>query len=161
MRLHELRPQSGSRKKDKRIGRGIGSGHGKTSTKGHKGGLARSGGGGKGPGFEGGQMPLIRRIPKRGFTSRFRDEAAVVNLESLNRFDGNSTVTPEQLKEAGLVRRSATAVKILGQGKLSKPLTVQAHRFSQTASEKIQKAGGKAETIRTTREKTSPSVKAQ
>jgi len=106
-------------------------------------------------------MPLIRRIPKRGFTSRFRDEAAVVNLGSLNRFNGNSIVTPDQLKDAGLVRRSANAVKILGQGELSKPLTVQAHRFSRSASEKIQKAGGKAETIRAVSEKTSPSVKAR
>jgi len=161
MRLHELQPKSGSRKKEKRIGRGIGSGHGKTSTKGHKGGLARSGGGGKGPGFEGGQMPLIRRIPKRGFTNRFRDEAAVVNLESLNRFNENSTVTPEQLKEAGLVRRSATAVKILGQGELSKPLTIQAHQFSRSASEKIQKAGGNAEMIRAAAGKTSLSAKAR
>jgi large subunit ribosomal protein L15 len=106
-------------------------------------------------------MPLIRRIPKRGFTNRFRDEAAVVNLESLNRFDGKSTVTPDQLKEAGLVRRSATAVKILGQGELSKALTIQAHRFSRSASEKIQKAGGRAETIKTTSGKTSQSEKAR
>ncbi|MBI3610643.1 MAG: 50S ribosomal protein L15 [Nitrospirae bacterium] len=149
MRLNELQPQPGSRKKEKRIGRGIGSGHGKTSTKGHKGGLARSGGGGKGPGFEGGQMPLIRRIPKRGFTPLFREPAAVVNLENLNRFDGKSAVTPEQLKNAGLVRRSAAAVKILGQGELSKPLTIQAHQFSRSAIEKIRKAGGKADVIRT------------
>jgi large subunit ribosomal protein L15 len=106
-------------------------------------------------------MPLIRRIPKRGFTNRFRDEAAVVNLESLNRFNENSAVTPEQLKEAGLVRRSATAVKILGQGELNKPLTIHAHRFSRTASEKIQKAGGRAEMIKATSEKTSQSEKAR
>ncbi|HET6466684.1 MAG TPA: 50S ribosomal protein L15 [Nitrospiria bacterium] len=161
MRLHELKPQKGSRKKEKRIGRGIGSGHGKTSTKGHKGGLARSGGGGKGPGFEGGQMPLIRRIPKRGFKNRFRDEASVVNLESLNRFNGKSIVTPEQLKEAGLVRRSATAVKVLGQGELTKPLSIQAHQFSRSALEKIQKAGGKAETIRKASGKPDLSVKAR
>ena len=149
MRLNELRPQTGSRKKEKRIGRGIGSGHGKTSTKGHKGGLARSGGGGKGPGFEGGQMPLIRRIPKRGFTSLYRDDAAaVVNLQSLNRFEAKSSVTPEQLKGAGLVRNSAVAVKILGGGELSKPLMIQAHQFSRSAVEKIQKAGGKAEVIK-------------
>ncbi len=161
MRLNELRPKEGSRKKEKRIGRGIGSGHGKTSTKGHKGGLARSGGGGKGPGFEGGQMPLIRRIPKRGFTSHFPDGAAVVNLESLNRFDAKSTVTPEQLKEAGLVRKSAAAVKILGEGELSKPLMIQAHRFSRSAMEKIQKAGGKADVIKTASKKTEVSVKAK
>lgn len=148
MNLNDLRPQRGSRKKEKRIGRGIGSGHGKTSTKGHKGGLARSGGGGKGPGFEGGQMPLIRRIPKRGFKNRFRDAASIVNLESLNRFDANSTVTPEQLKSSGLVRNSAGAIKILGAGALKKPLTVQAHRFSRSAVEKIQKAGGKVEEIK-------------
>lgn len=159
MRLNELRPKEGSRKKEKRIGRGIGSGHGKTSTKGHKGGLARSGGGGKGPGFEGGQMPLIRRIPKRGFTSHFPDGAAVVNLESLNRFDAKSTVTPEQLKAAGLVRNSAAAVKILGEGELSKPLMIQAHQFSRSAMEKIQKAGGKADLIKTASAKTAVSAK--
>lgn len=159
MRLNELRPKEGSRKKEKRIGRGIGSGHGKTSTKGHKGGLARSGGGGKGPGFEGGQMPLIRRIPKRGFTSHFPDGAAIVNLESLNRFDAKSTVTPEQLKEAGLVRKSAAAVKILGEGELSKPLMIQAHQFSRSAMEKIQKAGGRADVIKTASTKTAVSVK--
>jgi large subunit ribosomal protein L15 len=148
MRLNDLRPQRGSRKKEKRIGRGIGSGHGKTSTKGHKGGLARSGGGGKGPGFEGGQMPLIRRIPKRGFNNRFREAASIVNLQSLNRFEANSTVTPEQLKSSGLIRHSADAVKILGEGALSKPLKVHAHRFSRSAVEKIEKAGGKAERIK-------------
>lgn len=161
MRLNELRPKEGSRKKEKRIGRGIGSGHGKTSTKGHKGGLARSGGGGKGPGFEGGQMPLIRRIPKRGFTSHFPDGAAIVNLESLNQFDAKSTVTPEQLKAAGLVRKSAATVKILGEGQLSKPLMIQAHQFSRSAMEKIQKAGGKADLIKTTSAKTAVSVKAK
>jgi large subunit ribosomal protein L15 len=161
MRLNELRPKEGSRKKEKRIGRGIGSGHGKTSTKGHKGGLARSGGGGKGPGFEGGQMPLIRRIPKRGFTSHFPDGPAIVNLESLNRFDAKSTVTPEQLKNAGLVRKSAAAVKILGEGELSKPLMIQAHQFSRSAMEKIQKAGGKADVIKTASAKTEISPKAK
>ncbi len=159
MRLNELRPKEGSRKKEKRIGRGIGSGHGKTSTKGHKGGLSRSGGGGKGPGFEGGQMPLIRRIPKRGFTSHFPDGAAIVNLESLNRFDAKSTITPDQLKEAGLVRKSAAAVKILGEGNLNKPLTIQAHQFSRSAMEKIQKAGGKADLIKKASAKKTVSVK--
>jgi len=148
MRLNELRPQAGARKREKRIGRGPGSGHGKTSTKGHKGGLSRSGGGGKGPGFEGGQMPLIRRIPKRGFTSHFPEGAAIVNLESLNRFEAKSTVTPDQMKGAGLVRKSAAAVKILGDGNLDKPLVIQAHQFSRSAIEKIQKAGGKADLIK-------------
>jgi large subunit ribosomal protein L15 len=161
MKLNELRPKEGSRKKEKRIGRGIGSGHGKTSTKGHKGGLARSGGGGKGPGFEGGQMPLIRRIPKRGFTSHFPEGPAVVNLESLNRFDTKSTVTPERLKEAGLVRKSVAAVKILGGGSLSKPLVIQAHLYSRSAVEKIQKAGGKAEVIKSTPAKKEISAKAK
>lgn len=161
MRLNELRPKKGSRKKEKRIGRGIGSGHGKTSTKGHKGGLARSGGGGKGPGFEGGQMPLIRRIPKRGFTSHFPDGPAVVNLESLNRFDATSAVTPGRLKEAGLIRRSAGEVKILGEGNLDKPLVIQAHQYSRSAMEKIQKAGGKAEVIKSATAKKGMSVKAK
>lgn len=148
MRLNELQPQRGSRKREKRIGRGIGSGHGKTSTKGHKGGLARSGGGGKGPAFEGGQTPFIRRIPKRGFTNRFRHKPAVVNLRSLNRFDPEVAVTPDQLKKVGLIRRSAEAVKILGQGELSRPLVIEAHQFSRSAIEKIQKAGGKTEVIK-------------
>ncbi len=147
MKLNDLKPKAGSKTKEKRIGRGIGSGHGKTSTKGHKGGLARSGGGGKGPGFEGGQMPLIRRIPKRGFRSLFRNEVAVVNLQSLNRLAAKAPVTPVQLKEAGIVRSSATAVKILALGELKRPLTIQAHYFSGSALEKIKKAGGKAEVI--------------
>jgi large subunit ribosomal protein L15 len=161
MKLNELRPKEGSRKKEKRIGRGIGSGHGKTSTKGHKGGLARSGGGGKGPGFEGGQMPLIRRIPKRGFTSHFPDGPAVVNLESLNRFDSKTAVTPDRLKEAGLVRKSAEAVKILGEGNLTKPLVIQADLYSRSAVEKIQKSGGKAEVIKSPLAKKELGVKAK
>lgn len=161
MKLNELRPKEGSRKKEKRIGRGIGSGHGKTSTKGHKGGLARSGGGGKGPGFEGGQMPLIRRIPKRGFTSHFPEGPAVVNLERLNRFDTKEPVTPDRLKEAGLVRKSAGAVKILGGGSLTKPLVIQAHLYSRSAMEKIQKSGGKAEVIKSPPAKEEIGVKAK
>ena len=146
MRLNELRPAKGARKKEKRIGRGPGSGHGKTSTKGHKGQLARAGGG-KAPGFEGGQMPLIRRIPKRGFHNIFRIEYAVVNLKMLTRFEGQENITPQRLREAGLVKSRNARIKILGEGELTRPLVIQAHRFSQSAIEKIQKAGGKAEVL--------------
>ncbi len=146
MRLNELRPAKGARKKEKRIGRGPGSGHGKTSTKGHKGQLARTGGG-KGPGFEGGQMPLIRRIPKRGFHNIFRTEYTVVNLKMLTRFEGQEDITPQRLREAGLVKSRNARIKILGEGELTRPLVIQAHRFSQSAIEKIQKAGGKAEVL--------------
>lgn len=146
MRLNELRPAKGARKKEKRIGRGPGSGHGKTSTKGHKGQLARAGGG-KGPGFEGGQMPLIRRIPKRGFHNIFRTEYTAVNLKMLTRFEGQEDITPQRLREAGLVKSRNARIKILGEGELTRPLVIQAHRFSQSAIEKIQKAGGKAEVL--------------
>ena len=146
MRLNELRPAKGARKKEKRIGRGPGSGHGKTSTKGHKGQLARAGGG-KASGFEGGQMPLIRRIPKRGFHNIFRIEYAVVNLKMLTRFEGQENITPQRLREAGLVKSRNARIKILGEGELTRPLVIQAHRFSQSAIEKIQKAGGKAEVL--------------
>lgn len=146
MRLNELRPAKGARKKEKRIGRGPGSGHGKTSTKGHKGYLARAGGG-KGPGFEGGQMPLIRRIPKRGFHNIFRTEYTVVNLKMLTRFEGQEDITPQRLREAGLVKSRNARIKILGEGELTRPLVIQAHRFSQSAIGKIQKAGGKAEVL--------------
>ena len=159
MKLNELRPRPGSRKREKRIGHGVGSGHGKTSTKGHKGQSARTGGG-KGPGFEGGQMPLIRRIPKRGFKNPFRIAPAVVNLEPLNQFDGKVPVTPEKMKEAGLVRRSADLVKVLGVGELKKPLTVLAHRFSRSAMDKIQKAGGKAQVIETRKTAAGPGAPA-
>jgi len=146
VRLNELRPAKGARKKEKRIGRGPGSGHGKTSTKGHKGQLARAGGG-KAPGFEGGQMPLIRRIPKRGFHNIFRIEYTVVNLKMLTRFEGQEDITPQRLREAGLVKSRNARIKILGEGELTRPLVIQAHRFSQSAIEKIQKAGGKAEVL--------------
>lgn len=146
MRLNELRPAKGARKKEKRVGRGPGSGHGKTSTKGHKGHLARAGGG-KGPGFEGGQMPLIRRIPKRGFHNIFRTEYTVVNLKMLTRFEGQEDITPQRLREAGLVKSRNARIKILGEGELTRPLIIQAHRFSQSAIKKIQKAGGKAEVL--------------
>ncbi|SHM85459.1 LSU ribosomal protein L15P [Caldanaerovirga acetigignens] len=146
MRLHDLKPAKGSRKRPKRVGRGIGSGHGKTSTRGHKGQNARSGGGVR-PGFEGGQMPLIRRIPKRGFTNKFKKEYAIVNVKDLNVFEENTKVTPELLKEKGLIKQIKDGVKILGDGELNVKLEVVAHAFSSSAKEKIEAAGGKAEVI--------------
>lgn len=146
MKLHELAPAVGSKKKRKRIGRGPGSGHGKTATKGHKGLLARSGGG-KRPGFEGGQMPLIRRVPKYGFTNLFRTQYAVVNLKSLVALEGIDHITPQVLVEAGLIKRRVLPVKILGAGEVGRPIVVQAHKFSKSAAEKIQAAGGRAEVI--------------
>ncbi|MCG0276118.1 MAG: 50S ribosomal protein L15 [Thermosediminibacteraceae bacterium] len=146
MRLHDLRPAEGSRKKPKRVGRGIGSGHGKTSTRGHKGQNSRSGGGVR-PGFEGGQMPLVRRIPKRGFTNKFKKEYAIVNVKALNVFEENTRVTPELLKEKGLIKQIKDGVKILGDGELKVKLEVVAHAFSNSAKEKIEAAGGKVEVI--------------
>ncbi len=146
MQLHQLKPMRGSKKREKRIGRGPGSGHGKTSTKGHKGHLSRSGGG-KAHGFEGGQMPLTRRIPKRGFNNIFRSVYSVVNLKDLSLFDGKEAVTPEQLREAGLIKSMKARVKILGEGELQRPLLIQAHRFSRSAMDKIKKANGRAEVL--------------
>jgi large subunit ribosomal protein L15 len=146
MKLHDLRPATGSKKRRKRIGRGPGSGHGKTATKGHKGLLARSGGG-KRPGFEGGQMPLIRRLPKFGFTNPFRTEYAIVNLKSFENWTGGETVTPQAMVDAGLVKRKMLPIKILGHGDLNKSLVVQAHKFSKSAEAKIQAAGGRVEVI--------------
>jgi large subunit ribosomal protein L15 len=146
MRLHDLKPGAGARKERKRVGRGIGSGLGKTAGKGNKGQLARSGGG-KGAAFEGGQTPLQRRLPKRGFTNRFREEIAHVNVESLNVFEDGAVVTPDALIGAGLIARKAKTVKVLAKGDLDKALTVKAHRFSQASIEKIQAAGGKVEVI--------------
>ncbi|CAJ1226522.1 50S ribosomal protein L15 [Lactiplantibacillus xiangfangensis] len=143
MKLHELTPSEGSRFSRRRIGRGDSSGQGKTSGRGQKGQKAR---GKVRVGFEGGQMPLYRRIPKRGFTNINRKEYAVVNLDSLNRFDDGAEVTPESLKEAGLVKKSS-AVKVLGNGKLNKKLTVKASKFSATAVAAIEAAGGKTEVI--------------
>ncbi|MFC6201864.1 50S ribosomal protein L15 [Lactiplantibacillus nangangensis] len=143
MKLHELTPSEGSRFSRRRIGRGDSSGQGKTSGRGQKGQKAR---GKVRVGFEGGQMPLYRRIPKRGFTNINRKEYAVVNLDGLNRFDDGAEVTPESLKEAGLVKKSA-AVKVLGNGKLDKKLTVKANKFSETAVKAIEAAGGKTEVI--------------
>ncbi|MEK7286196.1 MAG: 50S ribosomal protein L15 [Nitrospirota bacterium] len=144
MKINELRPEEGARKKEKRIGRGPGSGHGKTSTKGHKGQKARSGGV-KPPGFEGGQQPLIRRVPKRGFRSLFRKEYTIVNLEQLERFDANTVIDPKFLEENGLVKKGE--VKILAQGVLTKPLIVCAHKFSEQAVAKIESLGGKVERL--------------
>jgi len=144
MRLEELKPSQGSRKKSKRVGRGPGSGSGKTAGKGHKGQKARSGGV-KGPGFEGGQMPLQRRLPKRGFTNIFRKEYAVVNLRDLASLSG--TITPETMMEQGLVRNPKDGIKVLGVGELKSGIIVRAHKFSKSAMDKIQAAGGKAEVI--------------
>ena len=144
MKLHELGPAAGSTTAPKRLGRGVGSGLGKTSGKGHKGAKARSGGG-KRPGFEGGQMPLYRRVPKKGFTNIFRTEYATVNVGQLEIFDNGATVTVETLKEAGLVKKTLAGVKILGNGDLTKKITVEAAKFSQAAKEKIEALGGKAE----------------
>lgn len=146
MNLHELTPARGATKRRKRIGRGPGSGHGKTATKGHKGLLARSGGG-KRPGFEGGQMPLVRRLPKFGFSNPFRTEYAIVNVKSFEAWKGSETITPQAMVEAGLVKRSRLPIKILGGGELKRPVVVQAHKFSKSAEAKIQAAGGRVEVI--------------
>ncbi len=146
MKLHELQPSEGSRKNRKRVGRGMASGHGKTSGRGHKGQNARSGGGVR-LGFEGGQTQLFQRLPKRGFTNINRKEYAIVNVETLNRFDNDTVVTPELLVESGIVRKKTEDIKILGNGKLEKQLTVKAHKFSTSAVEAIEAAGGKAEVI--------------
>jgi len=146
MKLSDLRPPEGARKKRKRIGRGEGSGHGGTSTKGHKGYKARSGGT-VAPGYEGGQMPLQRRLPKRGFKNPFRREYNIINVRDLNRFPAGTVVDLTALKESGLVKRAYWGVKVLGEGTLSQALTVQAHHYSLAAKNKIEAAGGKAEVI--------------
>ncbi|MDF2947621.1 MAG: rplO [Bacillales bacterium] len=146
MKLHELKPAAGSRQEPKRKGRGIGSGNGKTAGKGHKGQNARSGGGVR-PGFEGGQTPLFRRLPKRGFTNINRKEFAIVNLDVLNRFEDGTEVTPELLIETGIVRNEKSGIKILGNGKVEKKLTVKAHNFSRSAVEAIEAAGGVTEVV--------------
>ena len=146
MRLEDLKPQPGAKKNQKRVGRGVGSGHGKTATKGHKGQKARSGGV-KPAGFEGGQMPLQRRIPKRGFTNIFRKEYAVVNLTDLDAASAVGTITPETMLQNGLIKSLKAEIKVLGMGELKKGVTIRAHKFSKTAIEKIEAAGGKAEVI--------------
>jgi len=145
MKLHELKPAEGSTKTRKRVGRGNGSGLGNTAGRGHKGQNARSGGGVR-PGFEGGQMPIIRRIPKRGFTNIFGKEYVVVNVSDLEeRFQDGDVVTVEALVESGLVKKVRDGVKVLGDGELTKALTVKVHKVSKTAAEKIVAAGGKVE----------------
>ncbi|MGI6566681.1 MAG: 50S ribosomal protein L15 [Limnochordia bacterium] len=147
MRLHELKPAPGARPVGKRLGRGIGSGLGKTSGRGQKGQKSRSGGG-KGPHFEGGQTPLQRRLPKRGFTNIFKKVYNEVKLEALNRFEEGTVVTPELMMEAGIVRRiGSDLIKVLGDGNIEKALTVQAHGFTKSAAAKIEAAGGKVEVI--------------
>jgi large subunit ribosomal protein L15 len=146
MKLHELKPAEGSRKKEVRVGRGTGSGVGKTSGRGHKGQNARSGGGVR-PGFEGGQMPIYRRLPKRGFKNIWANVYAEVNVESLNRFDDGATVDPVALIDAGILKNVRDGVRILGNGDITKKLTVKAHGFSKSAVQKIQAAGGSAEVL--------------
>ncbi|MFC7372639.1 50S ribosomal protein L15 [Fictibacillus iocasae] len=146
MKLHELKPSEGSRKTRNRVGRGIGSGNGKTSGRGHKGQNSRSGGGVR-PGFEGGQNPLARRLPKRGFTNPTRKEYAIVNLDRLATFAEGTEVTPELLLETGVVSKEMNGIKILGNGKLGVKLTVKAHKFSASAKEAIEAAGGNTEVI--------------
>ncbi|MBI5741607.1 MAG: 50S ribosomal protein L15 [Nitrospirae bacterium] len=145
MKLSDLAPAPGSRKNKKRVGRGCGSGHGKTSCKGHKGQKARTGGGTR-PWFEGGQMPLQRRLPKRGFTNIFQKQYAIVNIEDLARLE-EASITPEVLHREGLIRNLKDGVKILGVGDVTKPLTVKAHAFSESAKEKIIGAQGSIEII--------------
>ena len=146
MKLHELQPTVGSTTAAKRVGRGVGSGLGKTSGKGHKGAKARSGGG-KRPGFEGGQMPLYRRVPKRGFTNIFGTEYAAVNVERLEVFNDGDVVTVEELLAKKIIRKPMDGVKIMGNGDLTKKLTVKAAKFTASAKEKIEALGGKAEVI--------------
>ena len=145
--MHDLSPAAGARKAPKRLGRGIGSGTGKTSGKGHKGQWARSGGGVR-PGFEGGQMPLARRLPKTGFDNRYKKVYSIVNLNDLNKFDDGAVVNAEALKAAGILSKiEPYGLKVLGDGELTKKVTVQAKKFSKSATEKIEKAGGKAEVL--------------
>ena len=146
MKLHDLKPAEGATTAQKRLGRGIGSGLGKTSGKGHKGAKARSGGG-KRPGFEGGQMPLTMRIPKRGFTNNFRTEYVAINVSRLDVFEDGSVVTPVELIEMGIIKKIEDGVKIMGNGEITKKLTVCANKFTASAKVKIEAAGGKAEVI--------------
>ena len=146
MKLHDLSPALGSTRDSKRIGRGHGSGNGKTAGKGHKGQKARAGHGMR-PGFEGGQMPLQRRVPKRGFNNIFAKEVTAVNVSALEVFEDGATVDADALKEKGIIKTADNAVKVLGNGKLTKKLTVKLNAFSASAAEKINSAGGKAEVI--------------
>ena len=146
MKLHELQYEEGARKARKRVGRGPASGTGKTAGRGHKGQNSRSGGGVR-PGFEGGQTPIFRRLPKRGFTNIYRKEFAIVNIEDLNVFEEGTVVTPELLLETRIARKLESGIKILGNGSLEKKLTVKAHKFSKSAIEAIENAGGAVEVI--------------
>ncbi|MBF4695828.1 50S ribosomal protein L15 [Fusibacter ferrireducens] len=146
MRLHDLRPAEGSTKSKKRVGRGTGSGLGTTAGRGMNGQNSRSGGGVK-PGFEGGQMPLFRRIPKRGFNNKFKKQWTIINVELLNSFEDGTEITPELLLETGVVSKVNYGIKVLGDGELNKKLTVRANKFTQSAITKIEAAGGKAEVI--------------
>ncbi|MGI6175036.1 MAG: 50S ribosomal protein L15 [Christensenellales bacterium] len=146
MKLHELQPAEGARTAPKRVGRGVGSGLGKTSGRGHKGQKSRSGGGVR-PGFEGGQMPLSRRLPKRGFTNIFAKEYAIINVEALEIFDHDTEITAELLKEKKIIKKLNDGLKVLGKGELTKKLNVKAAKVSKTAQEKIEAVGGKVEVI--------------
>ncbi|MDD2496029.1 MAG: 50S ribosomal protein L15 [Tissierellia bacterium] len=146
MKLHELKPNPGSVKKRKRLGRGTATGQGKTAGRGMNGQGSRSGGGVR-PGFDGGNMPLYRRLPKRGFTNIFGTVYSELNVEDLNKFEDGVEVTPEILKSEGILKKQLDGVKILGNGEITKKLTVKAHKFSKSAVEKIEAAGGKVEVI--------------
>ena len=147
MKLHNIEQPAGAVRVSKRVGRGTSSGTGKTAGKGHKGQNARSGGGVR-PGFEGGQLPLFRRLPKRGFSNApFKTEYATINVSDLDKFEDGAVVTPELLKEMGIVKKQLAGIKVLGNGELTKKLTVKASKFSATAVEKIEKMGGKAEEV--------------
>jgi large subunit ribosomal protein L15 len=146
MKIHELSPADGSRKTRKRVGRGPGSGHGKTSCRGHKGQKARSGGGSR-PGFEGGQMPLQRRLPKRGFTNIFKKRYNIINIKDLNRFEPNANLDAEALKKAGLVKKLGDGIKLLGNGEITFPVFMKVNKVSNSAKEKIEALGGTVEII--------------
>ena len=146
MRIEDIRPADGSTKNKKRVGRGVGSGHGKTSCKGHKGQKARSGGT-KGAGFEGGQMPLQRRVPKRGFKNIFKKEYAIVNLDIIDALKDDVVITPELLIERGIIKKLKDGLKVLATGSIQRPVTIKANAFSTSAAAKIEAAGGKTEVL--------------
>jgi len=146
MRIEDIRPAEGSTKNKKRVGRGFGSGHGKTSCKGHKGQKARSGGT-KGAGFEGGQMPLQRRVPKRGFNNIFKKEYAIVNLDIIDALKDDAVITPELLIEKGVIKKLKDGLKVLATGSIQRPVTIKANAFSASAAAKIEAAGGKTEVL--------------